>query len=78
MEKVLWCTDPLLCKDLETNNVTDVACTALAMWCVDNQRYYATVYMERIGKHVPAATNTHNKDLLLDTVFLYSVRAEWL
>jgi hypothetical protein len=28
---ILWRTDPLLGKDLETNNVTDVTWTAVAM-----------------------------------------------
>jgi hypothetical protein len=53
---MLWCIDLLPGKDLETNNVTDVACTAVAT--------------QRIGKHVPAATNKHTTiEFLLETVF---------
>jgi hypothetical protein len=49
---VLWCIDPLLGKDLETNGVMQ------------------PVSRQRIGKHVPAATNTFTTiELLLKTVF---------
>jgi hypothetical protein len=53
--------DPLLGKDLETNNVTNAASIAVAVKPVSRQW---------IGKHVPAATTTHTTvELLLETVF---------
>jgi hypothetical protein len=39
---MLWLTDLLLGKDLETNNVTTVACTAVAMQQANKQQCYAT------------------------------------
>jgi hypothetical protein len=67
---ILWRINPFLGKDLETNNVTNVACTAVAMQQADKSSDKHTVSRQRIGKHVPAATNTHTTIvLLLETVF---------
>jgi hypothetical protein len=52
---ILWCTDPLLGKNLETDNET----TVVAMQWLQDKWIYKTVSEQRLGKHVPKEMNTH-------------------
>jgi hypothetical protein len=60
----------LLGKDIQTNNVTNVACTAIAVQQANKQRCYATRFQTTDHKHVPVAMNINTTiELLLETMF---------